>query len=200
MGREFNRPQRARRATGAVALAVLVTSVLVACSSGKAKKPTATPGAQIAQFLQAGVAAQQHGDLRTALQDYEQVVALDPTNKVAHYDLGVVYQQLGSKDQAAAEYSRAISIDKAYASALFNFAVLETSRNPQHAVQLYRQILITRPKDANVHFNLGLLLKQLGQAQEGQAELNTALALDPVLRTRLPKSASPSPPAGSSTH
>jgi Tfp pilus assembly protein PilF len=191
-------PRRAAQRLTALVLAGILA--FTGCSSGKDKgSSSGPPAAEIAQLLQAGVAAQQRGDLSTAQQKYEQVVVLDPTNKVAHYDLGVIYQQLRSNDQAAAEYARAIAIDKAYASALFNFAILETSRNPQHAVALYRQILVTRPKDANVHFNLGLLLKHLGHTAQGQAELDTALALAPALRSRLPKSPSPSPSAGSTT-
>lgn len=188
--------------------ALLVVGVLVftGCSkssSSKDKSPASAQASQIAKLLQDGVNAQNQGQLDLARTKYEQVVSIDPTNKVAHYDLGVVYQTLKQNDQAAAEYGRAIAIDAKYTSALFNYAVLESNRNPAHAIELYRQLLAINPKDANVHFNLGLVLQANGQKTEGTQELDTAFALNPALRKRLPASApatSSPAPASSATH
>ena len=179
-----------------VALVLAAILALAGCTSSKdnGTSPSAS-ASKIAKLLQDGVVAQTSGNLDLARSKYLEVVNLDPTNKVAHYDLGVIYQQLNSVDEAATEYNKAIAIDKNYKSAIFNLAVLETNRNRTHAIELYRTLLKLNPKDANVHFNLGLVLKAVGQTAQGQAELNTAFRLNPALRKRL----SSTSPAASTT-
>jgi Flp pilus assembly protein TadD len=186
--------------------AILVLAVLTACGSSghkSAATSSSNPASKAAALLEQGLAAQSHGQLDVAKAAYLQVVQLDPTNKYAHYDLGVIYQQLSALDDAATEYNKALAIDTSYKPAIFNLAVLETTRNPNHAVELYRRLLVLNPKDANVHLNLGLLLVQIGKKSEGAAEISTALKLNPALASRVPgKSPTPSPkptPAPSTT-
>jgi tetratricopeptide (TPR) repeat protein len=167
-----------------IAVAVAVTG----CSSSKGNKPSSS-ASQIAKLLQDGVVAQNGGQLDIARAKYLKVLDIDPKNKIAHYDLGVIDQQVGDNVQAAAEYGRAIAIDPKYVSALFNYAVLESNGNRAHAIELYRKILVLRPKDANVHFNLGLVLQATGDKAGGDAELQKAFRLSPALRKRLPSSA-----------
>jgi Flp pilus assembly protein TadD len=187
---------------GAVVLAVAIA--VTGCSSGKHKSSPSASASQIAKLLQDGIVAENKGQFQDAIAKYQQVVQIDPTNKIAHYDLGVVYQTLKQDDQAAAEYGRAIALDPKYTSALFNYAVLESNRNRTHAIDLYRELLTLRPNDPNVHFNLGLVLQANGQKAEGATELDTAFKLDPSLRKRLPSSApastSPAPASSSPTH
>ncbi|TMG42372.1 MAG: tetratricopeptide repeat protein, partial [Chloroflexi bacterium] len=66
------------------------------------------------------------------------------------------------------------------------------------AVALYRQVIAVDPNYAAAHFNLGLLLRQLGQTAEAQTELATAQRLDPKLVAPSPsatpvRQASPTP-------
>ena len=175
--------------TRLAAVVIVVVVAVTGCSSNGKKPSPSASASQIAKLLQDGVVAQNSGQLDVARAKYLKVLDLDPTNKIAHYDLGVIYQQLGETDQAATEYGRAIAIDPKYVSALFNYAVLESNRNRTHAIELYRKILVLRPKDANVHFNLGLVLQATGDKAGGNAELQTAFRLNPALRKRLPSSA-----------
>jgi tetratricopeptide (TPR) repeat protein len=76
-------------------------------------------------------------------------------------------------------------------SALFNLAIVRTSAGAsQEAIVLYRQVIAVDPNYAAAHFNLGLLLRQLGQTADAQQELATAQRLDPKLVAPSP-SASP---------
>jgi Flp pilus assembly protein TadD len=166
------------------------------CSSDN--KAAQSPGSNASalsaadQLLQDGLDAQGKGQLDVAQQKYLAAVQMEPANKIAHYDLGVVYQQLNDVAGARSEYQKAVTIDANYSPALFNLAVLETTPNPQRAEQLYRQLLTINPNDANVHFNLGLLLDQVGRGVEGEAELQKAFSIDPGLKSRVPPSSSQS--------
>jgi hypothetical protein len=45
-------------------------------------------------------------------------------------------------------------------------------------------VIAVNAKDANAHFNLGLLLRKEGQTTEGNAEVQTAANLDSSLRAK----------------
>jgi Tetratricopeptide repeat len=130
-------------------------------------------------LIDRGLAALTAGRLDEAKQDYEAALTVDPQNKIAAYDLGVLAQQRGQVDEAKQWYLRVLNIDPSYSSALYNLAILVKPNSPGLAEDLYRRLLITRPDDANVHLQLGLLLQQEGRTSEGQAEVDAARRLDP---------------------
>src|SRR5438477_3826770 len=175
-----------RKRLGTLVLTFFFVLASGACGSGKSKSGGATGSGDSNKLLQAGLTAQGAGRLDEARQDYLKVIAKDPTNKFAYYDLGVIYQQLNDANDAAASYNKALQIDANYKPALFNLAVLETPLAPQTAISLYQKLLGIDPNDATVHFNLGLLLRQIGQKAPGDAEVSTALRLNPQLSSRLP--------------
>lgn len=181
-----------------VAASLAAAIMVVGCqkdddSDNSAKARTSTTLSVAGKRLQAGLAAQGAGNLDKAREDYLAVISQEPNNKVAHYNLGVVYQQLNDVKSATDAYRKALEIDPKYQPALFNLAVLLTPTDPPAAAGYYRQILAINPEDANVHFNLGLLLRETGQEAEGNAEVGKALELDPSLASRLPTSTAPPP-------
>jgi tetratricopeptide (TPR) repeat protein len=164
------------------ALAVLAI-LTAACSSSPS--PSSSSNSLISQ----GLSAEAGGSPQQALKDFNQAVAQDPSNQVAYYDLGVMYQEkLGNRGQAATEYNKAILADPNYKPAIYNLAILDTSGDPTQAINLYNQLLKLNPNDSNVLFNLGLLLYQSGQTAQGQADLTKAIFLNPALKDRVPKS------------
>jgi Tfp pilus assembly protein PilF len=138
-----------------------------------------------------GLNAQSIGQTQQATQDYLAAIAKDPTNKFAHYDLGVIYQSQHDATNAAIEYNKALLIDPKYQPALFNLAVLQTSSDPQTAIGLYRRLLQINANDPNVNFNLGLVLISNGQPAEGHADLQKAIQISPSLRSRVPAGITP---------
>lgn len=151
----------------------------------------ATPGAtglpgSPAALLQQGLDAQAAGRLDQARRLYLEVLAKDPANTVAHYDLGVIHQQEGAAKEAENDYEQALATDAGFRPALFNLAVLVTPTDPARAIALYRRLLAIEPNDANVLLNLGLLLVQAGRADEGRADLAAAVRINPSLASRVP--------------
>lgn len=186
-------PSRWVLAAAALLLVVAVAGVLVLRGGNddtpepKVTTNSTSPATDAAAGLvEQGLAAQGAGRLDEARGLYQKAIDQDPTNKLAYYNLGVIYQQLNAVNDARAAYRHALQIDAKYQPALFNLAVLETPVNRTEAVSLYQQILAINPNDANVHLNLGLLLKQMGRNSEGDAELAKALQLDPGLASRIP--------------
>jgi len=55
------------------------------------------------------------------------VITREPQNVLAHFELGVLSEELGRKEEAVANYRRAIEIDLSYLPALRNLALLYAS-------------------------------------------------------------------------
>lgn len=58
------------------------------------------------------------------------------------------------------------------------------------AIELYQHAVEVEPSNASAHLNLGFLLIEAGDKKAGQAELDTAVQLDPTLADRIPGDAS----------
>lgn len=164
-----------------------VALALSSCASG------ATDAERADQALQEGLAAHQAGDLVAAAALYREVLTLDPQNKFAFYNLGLIDQTNDDLSAAENNYRIALSIDADFVAALFNLAIVrESLRAPEEAVDLYRRVLALEPDNAGAHLNLGLLLRSLGQTEEGDAEVQRAREIDPSLGGAV--NATPPPP------
>jgi tetratricopeptide (TPR) repeat protein len=163
---------------GVVALLALLT----ACGgSSDASKP-----ADANTLLAAGIKAQQQGNANAARQLFEQVLAKQPNNFYAHYNLGVLDQQ--AKDDAAAlrEYGAALTINPRYVPAMFNEATIFATTDPNLAITTYRRVVALQPKAPTAYLNLGLLEAAHGELAQGIKDLNIALHQDPTLGNQVP--------------
>ena len=164
-------------------LLTLLLLVTAACGSGT---PAATEAQRANDLVNAGLKAQAAGRMTEAADDYHKALALDPRNKVAYYDLGVIDQAAGQNTIAELEYRMAIQYDPKFTDAIYNLAVLRTQAAPAEAISLYRQVITFQSTYAAAHLNLGFLLIAAGQKVEGKAELDRAVALNPSLESRIP--------------
>jgi tetratricopeptide (TPR) repeat protein len=155
--------------------------VLTACGGASDGKP-----ADANTLLAAGIKAQQQGNVDAARQLFEQVLAKQPNNFYAHYNLGVIDQ--GAKDNAGAlrEYGAALTINPTYVPALFNEATIFAVTDPELAITTYRKVVSLQPKSPTAYLNLGLLEAAHGEQEQGIKDLNTALHQDPTLGSQIP--------------
>jgi len=125
------------------------------------------------------------GDLAGAKRDYTQATVDDPRNKFGFYDLGLIQQLAGDNAAAENNYRLALNIDPKFVQPLYNLAILRTAaKSIPEAIDLYRRAIAAAPKNGDAHFNLGLLLRQQGNTLQGNAEVQTAVRLDPTLASR----------------
>lgn len=132
------------------------------------------------QFL--GVIAHQRGDHAQALALIEQAIALNATNAMYHYHLGLVHGALKQWDAAITCYRQAVSLSPRYAAAHCNLgiALFETEHFAE-AVASYDAALALQPEAPEVLNNKGNALKELGQFDGAVACARRALALNPRL-------------------
>jgi len=177
-----------RRAVAGL-MALALTASVSACAAGPSEQTLA------AEALNRGLQAHAAGRYDEAAADYREVLAHDPGNTYAYYNLGQIDQLAGRNESAEREYRMALDGNPDFAPALFNLAILRTQAGARdEAVELYRHVIRVKPNEAGAHLNLGLLLRAAGRTQEGDAEIQQALQLDPSLAS--PPPATPSSSAG----
>jgi tetratricopeptide (TPR) repeat protein len=130
-----------------------------------------------------GFELQQQGRMVEAAEAYRAAVAIDPSNAVAHFNLGVLHHQTGATVDAALRYEAALAADPQHVPSLFNLALLRAGQaDPDRAIDLYRRVLAVEPQHASASLNLGVLLLERGEVVEGTELIDRAVALNPALQ------------------
>lgn len=165
----------------------VVMGALIAANCGSGANPSSAADTLVSQGLRAESA--QHFQL--AASDFRSAATKDRSDAVPYYELGVLYERLQDSTQAVTAYKEALSIEPKYKQAMFNLAIVDTPTQPQAAMNLYNELHLWNPKDAQVDLNLGLLLIAQLQPTPGHQFLKQAVALDPALAKQLPPGITP---------
>jgi tetratricopeptide (TPR) repeat protein len=192
------------RKVGGMLAVVVVLAVATACGGSSSGGKTANA----ATTLTAALKLQQQGKYSDAAQLYQQVIATQPDNLYAQYDLGVVRQATRDSVGALSAYGAALTINPKYVPALYNEATIYATTDPVLAISLYRQIVALQPNAPTAYLNLGFLEIKHGAPKRGARDLATAVTQDSSLLARVPKSlqplvtalTSPKPTTSASTH
>ncbi len=104
----------------------------------------------------------------------------DPNSAGIHEAHGIILNELGRPDEAAAALWRAARLNAADYQAAFNAALaFAAARKLADAELAFREAVKRNPRFDRAHYNLGLLLAQTGRIQEGITQLQTAEQLAP---------------------
>ena len=135
--------RRRRRVRGPVIAAALALVVVVGTGgfvagrlTGDSAPPTTAAGGDWASdedhLLAVALTLHQQGDLRAAEQAYDSLLAMNPNNQYALYNIGVIRQGEGKLDEAVAKYDAAIAIDPEMMAARYNRDRKSTRLNSSH--------------------------------------------------------------------
>lgn len=130
------------------------------------------PDTQIPQGKRAARAA--------ALLEYENALALEADWPSGQVNLGNLRLQQGRGDEGIAAFERAIALDKGFTGGYVNLAdaLRQLGREPD-AEKVLRQGLTALPRDADLHYALGLLLTRKGEKAAALNEFVQAAKLAP---------------------
>ncbi len=190
-GQSARRDRSKRRAiiVGLVLLQIAAAGFLLVNRTNSGAEPDSEAATTAEAALREGAKAQTEGRADEAERAFLRALELDPNNKIARYNLGVLEESKGPGNKAEEYYMRALAIDPNFVPALFNLAVRrDAAGQPQEAADLYRKIIELDPAMAKAHLNLGfVLLRKLNQKEEGRRELLKAIILDESLSSRVSK-------------
>ncbi len=165
------------------ALLTLIVVLLVGCSS-------APPVVLLS--LEAIEAEMEAGNYARAAEALEALVAQEPENADAHFNLGLAYFNLGEYEKAVPAFERVLELDTERASAVYhNLGVLEYQRGRlNEAVAQFQAAIEADPEDPDTHYQLGATyLQQALQSgmqpnptlvNRARSEFEEALALAPT--------------------
>src|SRR4051812_37689116 len=190
--RRASRSSRSGRSRWLIVLIVVVVLAVGGAAAYLLTRDDDSSTSSPATSLSQGLALVVKGDTGGATQKFEDVLAAQPNNKLALYNLGLIDQQAGRTSQAEARYREVIAIDAAYAPALYNLGIIVAGRNDApDAIVLYRRATEANPSFAAAFLNLGLLLDSTGDKFGGAVALQKAVQLDPTLASRIPAAERP---------
>jgi tetratricopeptide (TPR) repeat protein len=136
------------------------------------------PTAQV--YTSRGAAYYDKGDLKQAIADYSQAVALDPKDSYAYNDRGAAYDDQNDYTHAIADYTQAIALDPNYTFAYSNRGNTYRHMNDlDHAIADYSQAITLDPKFAAAYANRGLSYHNKGDLDHAIADYDQAITLDP---------------------
>ncbi|MFI6058692.1 tetratricopeptide repeat protein [Streptomyces sp. NPDC051286] len=162
--------------------------------------PAAGLAPKVGRLLQAGIKQGGNKDFSGATRSFRQVLDLDPANKLAWYNLGVVAQHDNRTADARAAYDKALKIDPDFESALYNKAILIGTSDTDQAIEILRHIVGANPKAATAYLHLGQALTKKGRDGEAEDAFGLAVRADPSLRQLVPEQfRNPTSPAPTAT-
>jgi tetratricopeptide (TPR) repeat protein/S1-C subfamily serine protease len=110
---------------------------------------------------------------------YNEIIKKQP-EAYAYYNRGIVKFTLGNKQEAIADYDRAIAINPKYARAYINRGLAKSDLgNKQAAITDWDRAIAINPKDAEAYINRGAAKSDLGNEQGAIADYDRAIAINP---------------------
>ena len=126
------------------------------------------------------VARHQSGEAAPAEALYRAVLALEPGQARAAYNLGILLHAQHRVAEAIAAYRHATAVAPTYAEAYCNLGVvLQDHGQSGDAIAAYEQAIALRPDFAMAHCNLGVALKDARRFDESVSAYHRAIALQP---------------------
>jgi tetratricopeptide (TPR) repeat protein len=134
-----------------------------------------------------GAALFAHGDIAESKEQFKRALELDPQYIDARYNLASVEATNEEWPAAVSDFEQILSTNPNHKNAsqhlgevLFLWADdLAKSGNREQAVQHYRESLVYRPDDPDLHAHLGSVLAALKRWPEAKTEFESVLRIDP---------------------
>lgn len=153
------------------------------------KQPTVTNttlATSITKLIKTGIAQAQSGQFDDARNTFNNVLDLDPGNKFAWYNIGLIAQINGNDKAAITNYDKALETDPVYTSAMYNKALIVVKSDLPGGIEILQEIVDIDPKASTAYLQLGLAYQKQNKDTDAQAAFTKAVELDPKLAADVP--------------
>jgi tetratricopeptide (TPR) repeat protein len=149
----------------------LLSVFVLGLQAATGQTPPQAP-ANVDALLSAGIAAQQNHDYKTSIDDYRQVLALEPKFAEARANLGAALAAVGDLDAAIDEYTRVLEAAPNNTVVRANLGLAYYKKGDMaHAHSEFESVHATRPSDVKIAVLLGYTDSKLGKDAEASALL-----------------------------
>jgi Tfp pilus assembly protein PilF len=164
---------------------LIVGLLLAGCSGGS---PTASSSANtsgqtgaVGDLLSTGIRQAEAKQFAQAQTTFRDVLALDPGNYDAWYNLGLIAQTQNDPKAAISDYQQALKSNPRDTSAMYNEAIALEPTDRQEALSLYKRIVAINPKAATAYLRMSFLYGEMGDQADAAAARSKATTLEPAL-------------------
>ncbi|HWC98737.1 MAG TPA: tetratricopeptide repeat protein [Candidatus Sulfopaludibacter sp.] len=127
-----------------------------------------------------GVVLSRAGDLRGAMFQYAQAIAINPDYAEAQANFGNALLRAGMPDAARPMLEKAVQLKPDFPMAQLDFGIVQVSAgNYREAIAHLSEALRLTPEDPEVHSNLCYALEHVGRLDEAAVQCREALRLRP---------------------
>jgi tetratricopeptide (TPR) repeat protein len=146
---------------------VFVLALALCLHAAGAQAPKQTPAADADEFLRQGIAAQQHGDLKAAIDNYRKALAIQPGMVEARANLGAALSAAGQFDSAIEEDLSVLAKAPNNVGVRMNLALAYYKKGDmEHAHTELLVVHAARPLDLSNAVLLGYTYIKLGKGRE----------------------------------
>jgi tetratricopeptide (TPR) repeat protein len=122
----------------------------------------------------------QEGKIDIAQNLYIKILEINPNYADAHYNLGVIFQELRENQKAKDCFEKVIEIDPNYVNALNNLGVIfKELKENQKAKECFEKAIELKPDYVDAHNNLGVMFQGLGEYKKAKDCYEKAITINP---------------------
>lgn len=135
----------------------------------------------IEELAERGISYYDKGMINKAIEEFKEVLELDPDDVKTHYHLGNAYADKGMFDEAISTYKKAIEKNPAFINAYLSLSTLYLDMEMiDEAISLCKQAINANPNDSFLCFHLGEAYALNKQYEEAIAAYNNAISINPM--------------------
>ena len=138
---------------------------------------------EIEERFAIGIAAEGRGDWKSAIAEFERIVALkppEPKGSTARYDLAIAYANAGRNDDAARQLRAAIALDPGFLAAMANLVSVDLARGDLvEARAIADRYVALDAASARALYSRGIVALQTGDASTAREDFGKLLHVNP---------------------
>lgn len=159
----------------AIVIAILILPINGQAFAAPASIPKISVSAQ--DFFLLGVNNTSLGNLKQAVENFTQAIALDANMPAAYSNRCLVYMQLGDYQQAQEDCTKSLQLNPKNTEVYLNRGlVYQRQKQYQAAIWDYNQVIELKPHDLRGYYNRGLTYFELQNYQQALFDYNQAIS------------------------
>ncbi len=163
---------------------ILALTVVLSLNGCVKEKPEVVPSSlseeQAMSLLRSGIQLHDQGRYDEAIGVYKDLLAKDPANSMAMYEMAYTYYALGEMEKAVEMCDRGLKVTDNDGD-LYELKgnILDDMGRSQEAVKCYRKALMTSGRPYLVYYNMGYALVRMEKYEDAEDAFKHAAVLNP---------------------